>query len=288
MNKQIENNKKTAKKNDPKIIAKNSEKKELETPQNKETNIEETATPSQDIELNQVKEDDIIKVLKVPVQEAQTSQAGTTEFNDVNDDLNILEGGDKTFDEEENLNDDFNKKDQDEFDFMFSDHKLMSEIAVELLDMGMITLCMSLSGEFGEEGEQKYGVSDYRKNKIKKPLELLLAKRDKKISPELMFVLITLVVYSPSLIMAWQVRKEKKKVKVRKKQVVKGQPNIVKPDAMRQPPVDVKPTKEEVSNVPLMNTKKDVEEIKPEPKSKGRPKGSLNKKTILRYADKGK
>ena len=268
----IMNKEETPLKNAQTIDLKMEEKEPQITP-------EETTekTPEKTPEVNT---DDLINVLKVPMQEATLEEmdndSGSVKdaiFDDPEDD--VLE---PDIEEEENLNDKYFKEKESEDDFdgtFFEDEELMSEMAVELIDLGMQTLAQSVAGDF--DNPEKYAVSDYKKKKIKKPLTLLLRKRGTKVSPEIMFGVVLLVVYSPVMILAVQDRKAKKKKQQEAQQKAKKKKmdvansnipsNIIEVDheeimRRQQPPP---PPQETITPMVV-------------PKSKGRPKGSKDSK----------
>ena len=111
----------------------------------------------------------------------------------------------------ENLNsqfDEYENMDEDgDGDFMFSDHVLMAEMGVEIIDLLMTTGAMAIAKDFGNE--EKYSVSDYRKSKLKKPLAMLLEKKGKTLPPEVMFILVIIGVYAPVMMTAMQERQRK-------------------------------------------------------------------------------
>ena len=100
-----------------------------------------------------------------------------------------------------------------------------------------------------------------KKNKIKKPLELLLRKRGAKVSPEVMFGVVLLVVYAPTMILAVQERKEKMKAK-----------RNPQPDVAEEIPEHI----QEVNHEEII---REQQQQQPQmPKKKGRPKGSKDSK----------
>ena len=145
----------------------------------------------------------------------------------------------------ENLNsqfDEYENMDEDgDGDFMFSDHVLMAEMGVEIIDLLMTTGAMAIAKDFGNE--EKYSVSDYRKSKLKKPLAMLLEKKGKTLPPEVMFILVIIGVYAPVMMTAMQERqrknaedKQKKKDKIdQETPKKKGRPKGSKDSKPRKP-----------------------------------------------------
>jgi len=271
-------------KNNADSMVENAQTKELEMDQ-KSTPIIETETTEKPVEntipaetkvIDDVGTSELVSVLKIPMQDAKIE----TETPDVHS--AIFDGDDNDDDvdddvETENLNDryfDDDKTDQksdDDFDNdFFEDEKLMAEMGVEIIDLGMQTLAMGIAQDF--DNPEKYAVSDYKKNKIKKPLELLLRKRGAKVSPEVMFGVVLLVVYAPTMITAIQERKEKANQKA---QARKNAQN----DVAEQIPDHI----QSVDHEQIMRDQEDVNAPRPItpiiiPKKKGRPKGSKDNK----------
>ena len=232
--------------------------KDLETDQKTPPIIDDETTekPVENNDINDVGTDDLVSALKIPMQEARIDPEPTDVHSAIFDSEQEIEEEEEEL-QEENLNDKyFDDAGDDDFDNeFFEDEKLMAEMGVEIIDLGMQTLAMSLAQDFNNP--EKYAVSDYKKSKIKKPLELLLRKRGAKVSPEIMFGVVLLVVYAPTMITAIQERKEKLKAKKN------PQPDIAEqiPDHIQE----VHPEPEIPKPI-----------IKPKPK--GRPKGSKDSK----------
>ena len=211
---------------------------------------------------------ELVNVLKIPMQEArvddETPDVHSAIFDgDENEDE---DQDDIEDDDEENLNDRYfsDKEEKSENDFdgdFFEDEKLMAEMGVEIIDLSMQTLAMGIAQDF--DNPEKYAVTEYKKNKIKKPLELLLRKRGAKVSPEVMFGVVLLVVYAPTMMIAVKERKEKLKAKKKSKTDVADQI----PDHIQS--VD----HEEIIRSEDINAQKPITPIII-PKKKGRPKGS--------------
>jgi hypothetical protein len=268
-------------------ISKNTDQKHKEimqtiddTPSNKNEQLNEqvSQTTTQNTEQNtnqttsDIGTDDIVKALKIPLEDAKVdnnnhvqdalfnnkkeSEFKAVEFESDNDDFGNAYN-DK-MDEmylDDQSDDMFNDSDIDSS--FFDDEELMAEVGVEVIDMLFSYGAMGIAGDF--ENPEKYEVSDRKKNKIKKPLAKLLAKRGAKVSPEIMFAVLVLITYSPIMFSAVQVRMKKKKAK----KVKAKTPDIadVIPDEIEEvdipSPMEVPPTKRN--------------------KKRGRPKGSKDK-----------
>ena len=262
----------------------NAQIKDLETDQKTdpiiEPEIEEKPTENiPEDPISDVGTDELVNVLKIPMQDANTE----TEMPDVHS--AVFDGEEDIEEEEEEIEDlndkyfnsDDDPKSSDDFDNeFFEDEKLMAEMGVEIIDLGMQTLAMSLAKDF--DNPEKYAVSDYKKNKIKKPLELLLRKRGAKVSPEVMFGVVLLVVYAPTMITAIQERKEKNKARKNPKPDIADQIpehiERVRPQQRPQPQA-ARPSAEPMV-IPVEPTKK-----------KGRPKGSKDTKKRSTQGYKG-
>jgi hypothetical protein len=245
----------------------NAQIKDLETTKKSPQIIEEETTekPVENVEetsISDVGTDDLVSVLKIPMQDANTE----TEMPDVHSAIFDGDAEEEEEEEIEDLNDKYFKSDDEDFSdpdaSFFEDEKLMAEMGVEIIDLGMQTLAMSIAKDF--DNPEKYAVSEYKKNKIKKPLELLLRKRGAKVSPEVMFGVVLLVVYAPTMITAVQERKEKMKAKKKPKTDIAEQI----PEHIQEvhPMPETRPTP-----TPM------VVPVDP-PKKKGRPKGSKDSK----------
>jgi len=247
---------------DLEIEEKPPQKIKIEIPKKEVENIEVIPEEPQ----AEIKEDELVKVLKIPMQEAAKEE--TT--NPVKE---ALFSSDKSpepeFEEEEeteNLNDKYFDDDSIDDDLdstFFEDEELMAEMGVEIIDLGMSTMAQAIAQDF--DNPKKYAVSDYKKNKIKKPLRLLLQKRGVKVSPEIMFGVTLLVIYAPMMVLAVQERKAKAK-------------------ARKTPPKDV--AEEIPENIQSVNAEDIRQKHQPSPtppipevkKKGGRPKGSKDKK----------
>lgn len=104
--------------------------------------------------------------------------------------------------------------DEDVESELFQDHELMADIGVELLDMVFVYSAMAIAGE---KDEKPFEVSSQKKNRIKKPLAMLLKQRQTGVSPEFMVIVMVLAVYSPVMIKAVKERSKKKELKKKEK-----------------------------------------------------------------------
>jgi hypothetical protein len=259
----------------PPIIEKKMAEKSVENGLKKPV---ENEIPVETVAIDDVGTNELVNVLKIPMQDARVE----TDAPDVHS--AIFDGDDDTDDnadgdDEENLNDRYfgdddagAEKSDDDFDSeFFEDEKLMAEMGVEIIDLGMQTLAMGIAQDF--ENPEKYAVSEYKKNKIKKPLELLLRKRGAKVSPEVMFGVVLLVVYAPTIISAVQERKEKSKQKAQAKKNANR-------DVAEQIPDHIESVNHEdiIRDQENVNSPKPITPIViPVKKKKGRPKGSTDK-----------
>ena len=146
---------------------------------------------------------------------------------------------------------------------MMGDHALMAEMGVEIIDLLMTTGAMAIAKDFGNE--EKYSVSDYRKAKLKKPLAMLLEKRGKTLPPEVMFVLVIIGVYAPTMMTALQERQRKGKAEQAEAER-KVQAEVVKKKGRPKGSKDSKPRKSKVINIKENEPKKKdaKREAKPE------------------------
>ena len=244
--------------------------KDLETDQKTPPIIEEEMAEKEveNTPISDVGTDELVSVLKIPMQDAN-SEREETDVHSAVFDGDDDDDDDDDLTEEENLNDKYFGDTESEEDFensFFEDEKLMAEMGVEIIDLGMQTLAMAIAKDF--DNPEKYAVSDYKKNKIKKPLELLLRKRGAKVSPEVMFGVVLLVVYAPTMITAVNERKEKMKAAKRPQE----------PDVADQIPEHI----QQVHPQPQQPSRPTAEPMPipavPIKKKKGRPKGSKDSK----------
>lgn len=245
----------------------NAQKNDLEmdqkTPPIIENEMEEKSVENEPI--NDIGTDELVTALKIPMQDAKVD----SEPEDIHSAVFESEVEEPEIEEEEeteNLNDRYFKEDyqsEDDFDNeFFQDSKLMAEMGVEILDLALQTGAMAIAQDF--ENPDKYEVSEYKKNKIKKPLQKLLEKRGAKVSPEVMFGVVVLIVYAPTFMTAINERRRKNQEK-----------NNPQPDIAEQIPEHI----QEVRPVQQGRPTAEPMVIPPDPpKKKGRPKGSKDSK----------
>jgi hypothetical protein len=258
--------KKLTPKNDVKIEPKNTSKNTaINTPkidktiiEKEDNNVVENNITREETPKN-TSENDVLSMLRIPVvdsvekeDEKIPEKEPAPEFENgvlTNDDDPFFGNSEEDpFANErqrENLNsqfDEYENMDEDgDGDFMFSDHVLMAEMGVEIIDLLMTTGAMAIAKDFGNE--EKYSVSDYRKSKLKKPLAMLLEKKGKTLPPEVMFILVIIGVYAPVMMTAMQERqrknaedKQKKKDKIdQETPKKKGRPKGSKDSKPRKP-----------------------------------------------------
>ena len=233
------------------------------TPPIIENEMEEKSVENEPI--NDIGTDELVTALKIPMQDAKVD----SEPEDIHSAVFESEVEEPEIEEEEeteNLNDRYFKEDyqsEDDFDNeFFQDSKLMAEMGVEILDLALQTGAMAIAQDF--ENPDKYEVSEYKKNKIKKPLQKLLEKRGAKVSPEVMFGVVVLIVYAPTFMTAINERRRKNQEK-----------NNPQPDIAEQIPEHI----QEVRPVQQGRPTAEPMVIPPDPpKKKGRPKGSKDSK----------
>lgn len=263
--------KKLSPKKDLKIEPKNTSKNTaINTPKIEETiiekednNVVENVTTREEV-AKTASENDVLSMLRIPVVdgvekgvEKVPEKEAPPEFEgDPLSDPNEPFFGDEkeedpfaTEEQKENIKSEFDEYEMgDDGDFMMGDHALMAEMGVEIIDLAMTTLAMGLAKDFGNE--EKYSVSDYRKAKLKKPLAMLLEKKGKTLPPEVMFVLVIIGVYAPTMMTALQERQRKaNEIKIqaekeREKEVVKkkGRPKGSKDSKPRKAKtIEIKP-----------------------------------------------
>ena len=133
--------------------------------------------------------DDIKNILNIPMENVSEKSDNMTFDNEDPFDGNAP---DDSFDE---LGiDDLLDEDGEGMDSLFEDTEALSEMCVELLDLGMNYTSQAISTEWGED--EKYSIPESRKRKLRKPLAKLLQKRAPKVSPELAFMVFAIAIYS--------------------------------------------------------------------------------------------
>lgn len=191
------------------------ENQEKPTKRGKKRNTPEESQEINNPESNYIDSDskDIAKsltqLLSVPTERVQTEEQTTQSKSDVlegfgSSDNSFKEESDDETDYAETLND-------DEGGALFEDSDLMAEIGVELIDMLMTYGAMAIAKDW--DNEKKYMIKKERKKRLQEPLAKLLENRDVKASPELVFAFMIVVSYSPVMIMAYQERQRKSKIK---------------------------------------------------------------------------
>ena len=214
-------------KNTAKNTAKIEPKIEKTIIEKEDNNTLENGIPREEVVKN-TSEKDVLQMLRIPTAESQEKGEEKSFQKEAEPEFDIIRDEDEPFfsdekeedpfatdDQKENVEDEFSNFDdykdmgEGDADWMFSDHALMAEMGVEIIDLLMTTGCMAIAKDFGND--EKYSVPDYKKAKLKKPLAMLLEKRGKTLPPEVMFVLVVIGVYAPALFVAVQERQRKGK-----------------------------------------------------------------------------
>ena len=210
-----------------KTNAKTTDKNTDKTPKKTMENNIKTPPPSDQGE-GEIK--DLINTLKIPTENTSEKLSENTSSQPSLDEVlgdddfsdGLIDGIDGEMETgEEDLN--FGGEGDLGEDSMFDDYELMSEMGVQLIDTVMCQICMGLAKENDEE---KYSISANKRAKLKKPLALLLQKRGTKLSPELAFGLIALILYSPLFILALKERKAKAEAEEKKSREVEYKRSI--------------------------------------------------------------
>lgn len=229
--------------------------------------------------------DDFRKVLNIPLENPEEKKDAKT-FEKADPFGEMLGGGD---DGESGIEDLFDPEGEG-MNELFEDSEALSEMCVELLDLGMNYASQAISMDWGED--EKYSIPDSRKRKLRKPLAKLLEKRAPKVSPELAFMVFVVALYSPQLIKAYGVRREKMNAQADEMDAqpmrVPGQ-GMPTPEPARPQPQPQGITPDEANEydelIREMRSKGTVQKSNPnnegpaEPKKRpGRPKGSRDTK----------
>jgi hypothetical protein len=174
-------------------MVKNAQTKDLEMAQKRPQIIEKKMTeksvenevekpiPAETKVIDDVGTSELVSVLKIPMQDArvetESPDVHSAIFDDQDDDPI-----DDDYEDTEDLNDRYfgddteDRKSDDDFDSeFFEDEKLMAEMGVEIIDLAMQTLAMGIAQDF--DNPEKYAVSEYKKNKIKKTFRVITKKK---------------------------------------------------------------------------------------------------------------
>ena len=261
----------------------NQEKTEVKTPENNIPQEAEKPANTGFVDSENGGIDDFRKVLNIPVEKPEEKKDAKT-FEKADPFGEILSS--KSDDDADGIADLFDPEGEG-MNELFEDSEALSEMCVELLDLGMNYASQAISGDWGQD--EKYSIPDSRKRKLRKPLAKLLEKRAPKVSPELAFMVFVVALYSPQLIKAYGVRREKMNRRAEESKPspmrVPGQSDPV-PGPKMPEPQGITPdeaneyddliremrSKGKVQNAPQNET---VEEPKRRP---GRPKGSKDTK----------
>lgn len=216
--------------------------------------------------------EDFRKVLNIPVEKPeQKPDENTFEKEDP--------FGDTLGDMGEDFEDMFDPEGEG-MDALFEDSDALAEMCVELLDLGMNYASQAISMDWGQD--EKYSIPEHRKRKLRKPLAKLLEKRAPKVSPELAFLVFALAIYSPQLIKAYGVRREKlnsRKSNEAKPMAIPPNPTIggVTKDEADEYDAFIREMRSKSKELNIQPPK--TNEPEPQPKRKaGRPKGSKDTK----------
>ena len=259
----VKNTSKNTAINTPKIEKTIIEKEDNNSLNNDIASVEEVKTPT---------ENDVLQMLRIPTQNSVENNSenivekeAPPEF-----DAEVIEGEEEPFfedgekedpfttkDQRDNLNEDYMDSESEDFEgiddeFMFDDHILMADMGVEIIDLLIVTGCQAIAKDFGNE--DKYSVSQARKNRLKRPLAMLLKKRDKKLPPEVMFVITIIGVYAPVMIVAVQERQRKLKAEQNRKMQEQEQPKVKKKGRPKGSK-DSKPRKSKIINIKANESK---------------------------------
>lgn len=123
----------------------------------------------------------------------------------------------------------FEDVEEEDMEGLFADHQLMAELGVEVIDLAFTYGAMAIAGE---KDEEPFKVSAQRRNRLKKPLAMLLKNREAKVKPEVMVIVIVLSVYAPTIYKAVKMKMEKDKAKKKQKENTAYVQNAEEPSRM--------------------------------------------------------
>ena len=146
----------------------------------------------------------LTSILSVPTESVNTTEQATETREEV---LGLNVGRPKPESEDEGGFSGFEDLGE-ETSGLFEDNELLAEIGVEMIDMLMTYGAMAVAQDW--DNEKKYSIKDARKKKLRDPLAKILESREVKTAPEIVFVFMIVVSYSPIMITAVQERRKKK------------------------------------------------------------------------------
>lgn len=199
--------------------------------------------------------EDLAKVLEIPVQEVEEKTGASENPFDVLEQMQSSSGRDSSG---ADSSDDPNRSQEgvDVEDHLFDDPEAMADLGVELIDMVFVYSSMAIVGDFSDEGEKRFSVSQARKKRLKDPLNKILKQREMKMKPEVILIVMILIMYGPGIWKAVEERQAKRKAK--KKQKEQESINLKRREDMNRNQV----TLDQIQN-----------DLKGKP---GRPKGSMD------------
>jgi len=145
-------------------------------------------------------QEDIDRLLGIPIENSEDKKApepGSAE--NIQDVLDGMGTGDF-------FDNDGNPKPQAK-DSM--DSELVGEFAIEIMDLALGFGARAIAGDWSEENEKKYEISDRKKNQLRKPLTKILERRGAKVSPELLFMVMIIAIYFPMYYAAYKEKRKK-------------------------------------------------------------------------------
>jgi hypothetical protein len=95
-------------------------------------------------------------------------------------------------------------------DSFFDDEEAVAEFMLEIMDMALGGGASFIAKDLGNPDEHKWSLSDNRKKKLRKPLQMILKQRNIQMKPEWAFGGMLLGVYAPMMITAFAERNAKK------------------------------------------------------------------------------
>lgn len=100
------------------------------------------------------------------------------------------------------------KEEEDALNDILGDSELLSDIAVEFVDLLAVQGCKAIAGE-GDDNLFK--VSDAKKNRIKKPLAILFERSKIAFNPWLIIFIMFVIAYAPIVSTAVEIKLKKEK-----------------------------------------------------------------------------
>lgn len=207
-------------------LEKNFQEKEINTPINSEKLDNQPIRGLSDFLSHDIKGAENIEEKKAKINDPENPSFNSEIKNERLDQEDRFkpESG-RGFDDHSSTDPDMFSNDEDDLedtilDTMFSDHKMLAEFLVEGIDLLAISGASLFAKDFNSYEKYDQLIPQSKKDKLKKPLEALLAQRQAKADPMVVFLGMMLVIYAPVFLKAFEDRKINKMTKNEKAEIL--------------------------------------------------------------------